>query len=158
VRFAAFASTLAVGLLGLAASSSAQAPAEPAVRFAVGSPAMQNAQQIARAHWGVDPCGGAITIEWVALPDGYNAISSWANATDPYDAPESNVDCRIQMNAEMVFGWPKLCTVVVHEYGHLAGQRHEDEPGLLMSPIYETPLPACAIKRKRRAAASRQTH
>jgi hypothetical protein len=153
VRAAALSAVVAAVLLSLAAPAAARA-VEPSVQFAVDSPAFRAAQDIARAHWGLDPCGGAVTVEWVALPYGYNAISSWTNPIDPYDAPQANGDCRIEMNAEMPFGWAKLCTVVVHEYGHLAGQRHDEEPGLLMSAIYDAPLPACAVKRTRRAAVS----
>jgi hypothetical protein len=144
-------------LIAAAAPAAAQAPAGPDVRFAAGSPAMVAAQQIAREHWGVDPCGGAIDIVWVSQPESYNAISSWANAGDPYADWQGNVDCRIEFNRDMGFGWAKFCTVLVHEYGHLAGQRHDEHPGELMSAIYDRPIAECVPPKPAFTAPSRRS-
>lgn len=153
LRAALAAGALLIAMLAPAAV--AQAPAAPSVRFAVGSPALEQAQAIARAHWGVDPCGGAVEIAWVPLGRYVNAVSSWTvRAADAYAAPELNEDCRIELSTRMPFGWPKLCTVVVHEYGHLAGLRHDEEPGRLMSAVYDRPLPACLPSAQRRATGS----
>lgn len=153
LRGALAAAALAIAVLAPAAV--AQAPAAPSVRFAVGSPALEAAQAIARAHWGVDPCGGDVAIAWVPLERYVNALSSWTvQASDAYAAPELNRDCRIDLSTRMAFAWPKLCTVVVHEYGHLAGRRHDDAPGRLMSAVYERPIPECLPQAQRRATAS----
>jgi hypothetical protein len=43
----------------------------------------------------------------------------------------------------MTYSWPKFCTVLVHEYGHLTGHPHTVDGADVMSPIYRAPLPAC---------------
>lgn len=115
----------------------------PATRFAVGSPAMQLALGIAQANWGMDACGGQVTIEWGADEANINARSYWANPLSSYDNPDQNTQCRIVFNATMSFTWVKFCTVLVHEYGHLTGHPHGADGPDVMSPIYRAPLPAC---------------
>lgn len=132
----------------------AQAPAAPAQRFAVSSAGMHAAQAVARAHWGVDPCGGELEIAWVALEPQVNGISSWTAFGGGYGDAETNEDCRIELNTKMAFSWAKFCTVLVHEYGHLAGHDHEGRSGQLMSAVYARPLAACAARGTRRARAS----
>jgi hypothetical protein len=115
----------------------------PATRFAVGSPAMAVAQQIAQANWGMDACGGQVAIEWGTDDANINARSFWANPVSSYDNADLNTQCRIVFNATMTFSWPKFCTVLVHEYGHLTGHPHTTDGPDVMSPIYRAPLPAC---------------
>ena len=131
--------------------------ASPKSRFAVDSPALRAAQDIARAYWGTDPCGGEIEISWQRRQRHVNAISTWSttNAEDPYADPGGNSDCTIQLNPRARFDWPKLCTVVVHEYGHLAGHDHDAAPGRLMSAYYTTPLRVCTTGITGRALRSR---
>jgi hypothetical protein len=117
----------------------------PATRFAVGSPAMQVAQSIAQANWGVSACGGQVDIQWGTDDPNINARSYWANPISSYDNPDLNVQCRIVLNSTMTFTWPKFCTVLVHEYGHLTGHQHSADGPDVMSPIYRAPLPACLI-------------
>lgn len=56
--------------------------------------------------------------------------------------------CRIELNVE-VYGWrrgasrPLLCTLVVHEYGHLAGQGHSPHPRDVMHPRIIRVHPPC---------------
>jgi hypothetical protein len=115
----------------------------PATRFAVGSPAMLLAQSIARDHWGVDACGGQVQLAWGSDDRTVNARSYWANPVSAYGNPDLNVQCRIVFNADMAYSWPKFCTVVVHELGHLTGHEHTADGPDVMSPIYRAPLPAC---------------
>ncbi len=140
---------LGAGAIALAAAFGVAAPAAadeppPSVRYAVGSPGLAIAQDIARGTWGMDACGGAVAIEWA--PDGptINARSFWANPRSAYDDPALNVECRVVFNTQMAFTWEKFCTVLVHEYGHLVGQQHGPDGRDVMSPIYRAPLPACA--------------
>jgi len=133
---------LAGALLGVTPSSRAD-DVPPATRFAVGSPAMQTALDIARANWGVDACRGQVAIEWGVDEANINARSFWANPVSSYDNPAQNVQCRIVFNSTMTFSWTKFCTVVVHEYGHLTGHPHTVDGPDVMSPIYRAPLPAC---------------
>src|SRR4051794_30226309 len=77
----------------------------PEIAFAVGSAPMQLAQQMAKAQWGSDPCGGQITIAWSPLSADINAVSSWTNPSGSYDQAELNGDCTITYNTAAVFDW-----------------------------------------------------
>ncbi|HEU4658605.1 MAG TPA: hypothetical protein VFR97_13840 [Capillimicrobium sp.] len=125
-------------------TGSSKADTAPAsIRYAVGSVGMQVAQDIARQTWGVDPCAGQVEIVWGTDEPLVNARSYWANPYSAYDHAELNTQCRIVFNRDLDFSWQKLCTVVVHEYGHLAGRAHTADGPDVMSPIYRAPLPAC---------------
>jgi hypothetical protein len=117
--------------------------AEPASAFALGSEPMRRAQEIARAHWGADACGGRVEIAWQLLASEINAQSSWTNPSSAYDHPQLNGSCRIAFNARAQYDWVKFCTVVVHEYGHLNGKPHAGDPGDVMAAFYSRPLDAC---------------
>jgi hypothetical protein len=114
------------------------------IRYAVGSPGMLAAQDLARRQWGGDPCGGQVEIAWDSDDPAINARSYWANPRSAYDDPQLNVQCRIVLNSQLSFDWPKFCTVLVHEYGHLAGHPHSADGPDVMSPIYRRPLAACS--------------
>ena len=148
---------MAVCVLSAAAASAGAAP--PRAKSAVGSAATQAAQAIARAHWGTDPCAGEVAIRWVRMDDPtINAMSTWRSFGDAYANPAANQDCRVDFNTRAEFDWPKFCTVLVHEYGHLAGRPHDDRAGHLMSAIYTTPLSECqSTATARRGPASRRS-
>jgi Matrixin len=120
------------------------------------------ARQIADAHWGFDPCHGDIAISWGTLPADQNAISSWLNQHADYGDPDNNTQCSVVFNTLQDWDWPKFCTVFVHEFGHLAGNPHSDDPDDVMFAYYTgTHLPACkaASPAGRRApTAPRQGH
>jgi hypothetical protein len=107
------------------------------------------ALSIAYRSWGTVACGGQVAVTWDDSMDrSLNAVSSWENAAGVYADPATNTDCRIALNPKTIWGWPKLCTVVVHEVGHLTGHRHTPEaPGSVMDPEYRGPLPECAPPR-----------
>src|SRR4051794_34318417 len=121
-----------------------QAVSHPENVFPVGAAAEQLAVQIAKAAWNTDPCGGQYTIEWGALDDNVNAQSSWTNPQSAYDNPELNGDCKVTFNPGAEFDWPKFCTVIVHELGHLAGKPHAADPRDVMAAYYTVPLAACS--------------
>ena len=123
---------------------SAQSSLVPAAEeFAVDSPAFASARQVAEAHWGGPACNGAVAISWKQLADGTNATATWRNPTHAWDNPSKNFDCEVEINADADFDFAKLCTVLTHEIGHLAGRQHASAEGELMSPIYTDPTPEC---------------
>ena len=100
------------------------------------------AHALAVAHWGVDPCAGQVTVTWAHMGAGINARSTWMS----YDVhnPATYSQCAISYNLDVDWDWPKLCTVIEHELGHLAGHDHVDNPHDVMSPYYVYPTPECA--------------
>jgi hypothetical protein len=100
------------------------------------------AHALAVARWGVDPCGGQVTVTWAHMGSGINARSTWMS----YDAHNAATfsQCAISYNLDVDWDWPKLCTVIEHELGHLAGHDHVDDPHDVMSPYYVYPTPECA--------------
>jgi hypothetical protein len=119
------------------------AVAHPESVFTIGSAAEQLAIQVAKTTWNADPCGGQVTVEWGTLGDDINAQSSWSNPQSAYDNPELNGSCKVTFNPGADFDWPKFCTVMVHEYGHLAGKPHSPDDRDVMAPYYTIPLQAC---------------
>lgn len=116
----------------------------PAARWPIGGTALRTAMGLATEHWGFSPCGGRVTVTWTSLGAGVNAQSAWANDVDPYLQPSRNTDCEIELSASTEWDWVKLCSVVMHEVGHLAGHDHVDDPEDLMFPVYLSPAPECA--------------
>ena len=137
----------ATGVAGSAVARAAQAdrggsPGGQA-RYPVGSAAMESAKAVAVAHWGAQPCRGQVALAWVGLEPGVNATASWRNPSDAWANAPANYDCRIEFNTGADYDFVKLCTVLVHEMGHLVGRQHDPNAGQLMSAYYTAPLPAC---------------
>ena len=126
VALAAAAALLALGT----------APAEAARSFNTASPEFARAVGVAQAHWGSLPCGGQIAFGWRSEDPDVNATSYWANG------PFGPTSCEVVFNREAGMGWPKFCTVLTHELGHLHGRDHGGSD--LMSATYSRPLGACA--------------
>jgi Matrixin len=125
-------------------SSAAIARADFAGDSAIGGPRLSVAVNLAEQHWGATPCSAQFTISWVAADLHVNAVSQWSNPFDSYQQPGLNSDCSIAFNPGAQWDWPKLCTVVVHEVGHLDGQQHNGDPANVMSPVYTRPVAECA--------------
>ena len=120
-------------------------PSAPAdTTFPAGGPSMALAREIAERHWGAPACSGEVEIAWAPLEAGTNATASWRNPTDAWNNAGENFDCRIDFNSQAAFDWPKFCTVMAHEVGHLLGRQHAGDPNDLMAPLYSDPLAACA--------------
>ena len=62
--------------------------------------------------------------------------------------------CRILVNADLAGDMPRamVCTLVMHEWGHLTGRSHAEDPGSVMAAEYAGPDERCV---SRRAAARR---
>lgn len=101
-----------------------------------------SAHALAVARWGVDACGGQVTVTWAHMGAGINARSTWMS-TDAHNAATYS-QCAISYNLDVDWDWPKLCTVIEHELGHLAGHDHVDDDHNVMSPYYVYPTPECA--------------
>jgi hypothetical protein len=114
----------------------------PAVPVPAADSLMATAHTLAVAHWGMDPCGGQVSVTWAHMGAGINARSQWmsTNVADP----STYSDCSISYNLDVDWDWPKLCTVVEHEMGHLSGHDHVNDPHDVMSPYYVYPSPECA--------------
>jgi hypothetical protein len=136
---------LLCALLGLAvvpAAASAAGTLPPAVAVPAADALMAQAHTLAVAHWGMDPCDGQVSVTWAHMGAGINARSQWmsTNVADP----STYSDCSISYNLDVDWDWPKLCTVVEHEMGHLSGHDHVNDPHDVMSPYYIYPSPECA--------------
>jgi hypothetical protein len=94
-------------------------------------------------HWGMTPCGGKVSIAWGALDPSINAQSSWVNPVDDFAQPSLNTDCQVTLSTGTWWDWPKLCTVVIHEIGHLTGHDHVADPTDIMYFAYVQPAPEC---------------
>jgi hypothetical protein len=128
------------------ASAVLAAPHEsPATRYPVGSTGMTTAIAVADRYWNASPCNGDVALTWWAYsPKTEEARAFWTNPLAFYGAPELNTACAIVFNSQAWLPWPRFCTVVVHEYGHLTGHPHSDDPRDVMAPTTRLTLPACA--------------
>ena len=130
---------VAIALLPAAAQADISLPQVP---VPASDALSSTAHALAVAHWGVDPCAGQVTVTWAHMGPGINARSQWMS----YDIhnPATYSQCSITYNLDVDWDWPKLCTVIEHELGHLAGHDHVDDPHDVMSPYYVYPTPECA--------------
>jgi hypothetical protein len=125
-----------------AAALGADGGEPPAIPVPAADGLMTTAHSLAVARWGVDPCGGQVAMTWTHMGAGINARSQWMSI-DVHDASTYS-ECSITYNLDVDWDWPKLCTVVEHELGHLSGHDHVDDPHDVMSPYYVFPSPECA--------------
>jgi hypothetical protein len=140
--FAALAPASPAGSHRAADGAGAVASADVA-HFAVGSPAMIQAELIATKYWGVSPCNGVVAVSWAPLDPAINGSSTWWNPVAAYGNAAANTQCAITFNQNQAFDWPMFCTVMVHEIGHLVGQQHSTDATSVMYPIYVAPVAAC---------------
>jgi hypothetical protein len=143
---AASRSPLLLRLLACAALALAFLPAvaraDASVPVPAAEPLMTAARGLGVARWGMEPCGGQVTVSWSHMGPGINARSQWMSI-DAGD-PTTFTECAIAYNLDVSWDWPKLCTVIEHEMGHLSGHDHANDPHDVMSPYYVFPTPECA--------------
>jgi hypothetical protein len=130
---------LALALLPAVASADVELPAVP---VPAADTLMTTAHTLAVSRWGMDPCGGQVSVSWSHMGAGINARSQWMS-TDVHN-PATYTDCAISYNLDVDWDWPKLCTVIEHELGHLSGHDHVNDPHDVMSPYYVFPSAECA--------------
>jgi hypothetical protein len=138
---------VALALVPAAARADGELPAVP---VPAADTLMTTAHTLAVAHWGTDPCGGQVSVSWGHMGAGINARSQWMS-TDVHN-PATYTDCAISYNLDVDWDWPKLCTVVEHELGHLAGHDHVNDPHDVMSPYYVFPSGECGAGQQLAAA------
>ena len=142
----ASSSPILVRLLACAALALALLPAtaraEANLSVPAAQPLMATAHALAITRWGADACGGQVAVSWTHMGLGINARSQWMSL-DPKD-PTTYSACAVAYNLDVEWDWPKLCTVIEHELGHLSGHSHVDEPHDVMSPYYIYPTSECA--------------
>jgi hypothetical protein len=142
VALATLAALASLGIAGPARADDAPVTA-PATRWPIGGTAIRTAMSLGAERWGFSPCRGRVAVAWAPLGAGLNAESSWSNDADPFLQASRNGDCEITLSLRDDWDWPKLCTVLVHEVGHLAGHDHVDDPDDVMYPTYMHPVPEC---------------
>ena len=130
---------LALALLPAAAHADVGQPTLP---VPAADALTSTAHALALAHWGVEPCAGQVTVTWAHMGAGINARSQWMSVD--IRNPATYSQCSITYNLDVDWDWPKLCTVIEHELGHLAGHEHVNDPHDVMSPYYVYPTPECA--------------
>jgi Matrixin len=123
----------------------------PAIPVPAADSLMATAHSLAVARWATEPCGGQVAMSWTHMGEGINARSQWMSI-DAND-PSTYSECSITYNLDVDWDWPKLCTVVEHELGHLSGHDHVNDPHDVMSPYYVYPAPECALPKTQPAAA-----
>ena len=133
------------GLVASAVSVARASAATPAQRYPVGSAGMSLAVSIAERYWDADPCGGDVALSWATVdPSWVNARAYWSNPIGVSGHADANFACSVVFNANAWLPWPRFCSVVAHEYGHLTGHSHSDDPSDVMAGVIRTTLPACA--------------
>ena len=99
------------------------------------------AYAVAKRFWGAAPCGDRVTFGWARLGTRLHGIARW---TTFRGRERVRRNCRILLDSDLAHrGWARLCTVVVHEVGHLHGHRHVPRRGRIMSAVYAGPLARC---------------
>jgi hypothetical protein len=140
-----------LALVALPAAALADDAEPPAIPVPAAGAQMTTAHALAVARWGADPCGGQVAVSWDHMGAGINARSQWMSV-DIHDASTYS-DCAIAYNLDVDWDWPKLCTVVEHEMGHLTGHDHINDPHDVMSPYYVYPAAECALPNTQAATA-----
>lgn len=99
---------------------------------------VERAKVVADKAWG-HPCA-TVRVEWEHFRDDARLLDpyAWGAALTLY-LPEWRTasNCFVLLNlhyAPRRWRWSRLCTVMVHEYGHLAGHDHSKDPFNVMYP------------------------
>jgi hypothetical protein len=116
---------LVFGVLASSAHAWAEPPSDDGAR-------LTQFLALARAAWPGSPCAGQEAVHLHAD----EALASQApaltgNHSDALDGMAAPSTCEVWVSSGLTAG--KFCTVLVHEFGHLAGYLHTDIPGDVMN-------------------------
>lgn len=95
--------------------------------------------------WHVAPCGGHYRVLFSLRPGndqnaGYAKFNTPAGPEQYTTDPSTWTGCALVLNAaewtpdQVYMNWSTLCTIVMHEWGHLIGHVHSDEPQFSNAP------------------------
>lgn len=97
---------------------------------------------IARAAWPASPCAGRESVylagDAALRAQAASLTGHTGDVLNGMAAPET---CEVWLASGMTAG--TFCTVLVHEFGHLAGRQHTTAPGDLMNGEGDIEWPAC---------------
>ena len=120
-------STIALALMGLALTAPAAQAWTPSYQDRL------DAKRFARDFWAsrgeYAPCSG-IGLKFVPR---WIVRRALGHGTLAAVLPGG---CTLYYNQAVGWSWGKLCSVTVHEYGHLIGHRHSWNPDSIMFPTY----------------------
>lgn len=91
-----------------------------------GEPRIKVARHVAVRTWG-DVCAGRVAIRKIPMTGRTIGLSTWDWSPNHY-----RIDCVISLRWNYRWSYWQLCALIVHEYGHLAGQHHSRNPWSVM--------------------------
>lgn len=139
MRGRGLALTVAIVLTALGGGSSALASAA--------TQEAHDAQTVAEGVFG-SPCSGPITVRFHPLRSDTLGMARWDGMWDV--PPAEREGCTVLLNSRKTWDWRKLCTTVVHEYGHLAGHHHSERKDSVMRARYSGAYRGCLRSRAAR--------
>lgn len=138
------AALLGVLLSLLASAPAAALPSDGEFGVKVNGPAVAHGLAVAAAFWGRTPpgCPRGVRVLGYTLPDGIGGYGGGLG--------EDGCEIWIQKRHWPRWGATQKCLILVHEYGHVLGLGHVEDPRSVMysGTLNPRSVPAC-VRRKR---------